>query len=258
MSEMSTFWIPIYTLVRKEVRRIVFLWIQTLLPPLITMGLYFLVFGHVIGERIVGWDQVSYGQFIAPGIIMLAMLTNTYANASSSFYIEKFQSSTEELLVSSMCPSAIVLGFVLSSMFRGLLIGLGVFLIAYLITDLHIAHVGLTFALMLLATAIMAHVGLLNALYAKRFDDINLIPTFVLTPLIYLGGVFYPIDRLSGIWQTISWYNPLVYLIEGFRDTVLGIDTLPIGSVFVVAVSMTVCLCLLCIYLVRHLKGVRL
>lgn len=210
-----------WTLVSREARRFLRIWQQTLLPPAITMSLYFMIFGNVIGHRIGTMHQVPYVQFIAPGLMLLAMITNSYANVASSLFTEKYQHSIEELLMSPLSHTAIVAGFVMGGVLRGLLVGGLVWGVAHAFVDLHIHEMGWLLLTATMITLLFALAGFINAIFAKRFDDINLVPTFVLTPLIYLGGVFYSLDQLSGFWYQVSVYNPIVYMVNGFRHFML-------------------------------------
>lgn len=210
------------TLFFKEIKRIVRIWPQTLLPPVITTSLYFLIFGKMIGTRVGEMGGVSYMQFIVPGLIMMAVITNSYANVVSSFFSAKFTASVEELLVSPMSKHAILLGFVAGGVFRGLLIALLVSVVALLFTHLHIYHLGVMALTMLATSVLFALGGFINAVFARSFDDISIIPNFVLTPLTYLGGVFYSLKDLSEFWQTVSLLNPIVYMVNAFRYGILG------------------------------------
>src|SRR5690606_25476620 len=197
-------WIAFMTILRKEVKRFTRIWVQTLLPPAITMILYFVIFGKLIGSRIGEMSGVSYIDFVAPGLIMMAVLTNAYANVSSSFFSAKFQRSVEELLVSPPPNYIILLGSVMGGVARGLAVGLIVTLVALCFTDLRIQHGAVTFFILLMTSVLFSLAGFINAVYANSFDDISIIPTFVLTPLTYLGGVFYSISLLPPMWQTVS------------------------------------------------------
>lgn len=248
--------IAFYTIVRKEVHRFMRLWKQTLLPPMITMFLYFLIFGQLVGAKVGNVSGQPYILFIAPGIIMLSMLTNTYANVSSSFFIEKFVRSVEEMIYAPVYTISIVLGFMLAGALRGLIVGLGVYYVAHLFIDINIAHLGVTMLIGFLATMCMAGVGLLNALYANHFDGINIIPTFVLTPLIYLGGVFFPISMLPNFWQTISWFNPLAYIISAFRYALTDHSVVHLPYVISAITALLILIIVFCVNKINRLDGV--
>lgn len=214
--------IAFQTILIKEVRRFTRIWLQTLVPPAITIGLYFLIFGNLIGRRIGDMGGYNYIDFIVPGLIMMAVIQNAYANVSSSFFSNKFQRCVEEILVSPVPNYVILLGFVAGGMARGLMVGLIVTIMSFIFTDLHIEHVGLTLLVVLLTAMVFALAGFINALFANTFDDISIIPTFVLTPLIYLGGVFYSVELLPEFGQWISALNPVLYMINTFRYGILG------------------------------------
>ncbi len=225
-------WIAFSTILVKEIRRFMRIWLQTLVPPVITVGLYFVIFGNLIGSRIGEMDGFSYMEFVVPGLIMMAVITNSYSNVVSSFYSAKFQHSVEELLVSPV-PNYIVLsGFVLGGVARGLAVGAIVTVLSLLFTDLRINHVALTIAIVFLTSVLFALAGFINAVFANSFDDISIIPTFVLTPLIYLGGVFYSINMLPDVWVAISKANPILYMVNAFRYGVLGVSDISVGFAF--------------------------
>lgn len=218
--------IALTTLLKKEVMRFIRIWTQTLLPPAITMSLYFLIFGKFIGSQINNIQGFTYIQFIVPGLIMMSIMTSAYANTASSFFLTKFNKSIEELIVSPMPNMLILLGFVLGGALRGLLVGLTVLIISFLFTHVPVVHPEIVLLMAILAALVFSLGGLINAIYAKRFDDISFIPTFVLTPLTYLGGVFYSIDQLSPTWRAISTLNPVLNMVDTFRYGVLGISDL--------------------------------
>ncbi|EKD70148.1 MAG: hypothetical protein ACD_46C00619G0003 [uncultured bacterium] len=215
--------IAFQTLTYKELHRFMRIWTQTLLPPAITMSLYFLIFGKFIGSQIQNINGFTYIQYIVPGLVMMSIMTNAYANTSSSFFLTKFNKSIEEMLVSPMSTSIILLGFMLGGTVRGLLIGIIVMLIAFLFTHVPMTHPFLILSMATLAAMVFSLGGLINGIYAKRFDDISFIPTFVLTPLTYLGGVFYSIDQLPAAWRTISMFNPILNMVDAFRFGILGV-----------------------------------
>jgi ABC-2 type transport system permease protein len=214
--------IALTTLLKKEVLRFMRIWTQTLLPPAITMSLYFLIFGKFIGSQINDINGFTYIQYIVPGLVMMSIMTNAYANTASSFFLTKFNKSIEELLVSPMPNILIMLGFVLGGTLRGLLVGVTVLLISLFFTHVPIVHPEIVLLMAILSAMVFSLGGLINAIYAKRFDDISFIPTFVLTPLTYLGGVFYSINQLSPGWRLISTFNPVLNMVDTFRYGVLG------------------------------------
>lgn len=236
-------WIAFWTIVVREVRRFLRIWPQTILPPVITMALYFVIFGNLIGSRIGPMGGYDYMQFIVPGLVMMAVITNAYANVVSSFFSIKFQNSIEELLVSPMPNGVILAGFVCGGILRGVLVGLVVTLLSLLFTDLVVHHVWLTVLVVVLAAAVFSLGGFINAIYANKFDDISIVPAFVLTPLTYFGGVFYSIDLLPPFWQHLSMANPIVYLVNAYRYSILGVSdvnvVLALALLFGLAVSLT-------------------
>lgn len=222
-------WIAFQTIVIKEIRRFMRIWVQTLLPPMITMALYFVIFGKLIGSRIGSMGGFDYIQFVVPGLIMMSVITNSYSNVVSSFFGSKFQHSIEELLVSPVPNWIILTGYITGGVARGLCTGLIVTLLSLFFTHLHLEHIGITLLVVLLTSTLFSLAGFINAVHAKSFDDISIIPTFVLTPLTYLGGVFYSIHLLPPLWQYISQANPILYMVNAFRFGILGISDVHIG-----------------------------
>ncbi|MBL0231080.1 MAG: ABC transporter permease [Moraxellaceae bacterium] len=217
-------YIALQTIVTKEVRRFTRIWVQTLLPPAITMSLYFVIFGNIVGSRVGQMGGFDYMQYIVPGLIMMSVITNSYSNVVSSFYSAKFQRSIEELMVSPVPPHIILTGYVIGGMVRGLLVGLIVTLLSLFFTQLHVHHLFVIIYSVLITSVLFSLGGFINAVFAKSFDDISIVPTFVLTPLTYLGGVFYSIDNLSPFFQTVSLFNPIVYVVNTFRYGILGVS----------------------------------
>ncbi len=231
--------IALNTLVRREIERILRLWLQTLIVPMITIVLYFLVFGTLIGARIGRFDGgVTYLQYIAPGLVMMNIITSSYGNASSSFFFVRFNRAAEEMLVSPMPHWVILLGYVLGAVARGLMVGALVLLIALAFTSMHIAHPLIALLSALLGATIFSLIGFINALYAKTLDDIGHVSTFVLTPLVYLGGVFYPASLLDAPWRSLALINPMSHIIDAFRHGVLGIGALDIGIALAVMAAL--------------------
>ena len=215
------------TLAWAQVRRILRIWIQTILPPAITTALYFLIFGQLIGSRIggmPGYEGLTYIEFMVPGLIMLSVITNSYANVASAFYGTKFQKAMEEIIISPMPNWIILIGFLVGGITRGMLVGLVVVLTSLFFVQVTIDNIFLTAISIVLTSILFSILGLLNGIYAKTFDDVSIIPTFVLTPLIYLGGIFYSIDILSTEWQFISQLNPILYIVNFFRFAMLGVS----------------------------------
>jgi ABC-2 type transport system permease protein len=258
MSNFSGNLVALQTIVRREIVRIMRIWTQTLIPPAITMTLYFVIFGKLIGGRIGNIQgEFSYMQYIVPGLVMMSIITNSYGNISSSFFGAKFQRSVEEMLVSPMSNWVILLGYVVGAVARGLVVGFLVLLIALFFTKLHIAHPIVTVLSVLFGATIFSLAGFVNAIYAKKFDDIALVPTFVLTPLTYLGGVFYSVNMLSEPWQAISRVNPILYMVNAFRFGVLGISDVHVGVAFGVMLAFVVGLTWIALNLLSRGVGLR-
>src|SRR5690606_3216015 len=249
--------VALQTIVHREVRRYMRIWPQTLLPPAITMVLYFVIFGNLIGTRIGEMDGFSYIDYIVPGLIMMSVITNSYSNVVSSFFSSKFQRSIEELLVSPVSPHVILIGFALGGITRGLAVALIVTLLSLFFTNLQVHHLGVTLLVITLTSAIFAFGGFLNAIFARNFDDISIIPTFVLTPLTYLGGVFYSINLLSPFWQTLSLANPVLHMVNAFRYGILGVSDISIGIAIAFMAAAAVVLYLWCIRLLISGRGMR-
>lgn len=222
------------TLIRKEFIRVIRIWVQTIVPPAITMTLYFIIFGNLIGRRIGTMEGFDYMQYIAPGLIMMSVITNSYANVVSSFFGAKFGRHVEEMLVSPMSNVTIILGHVAGGVVRGLLVGSLVTAIALGFTSLRVEHPMVTVSIVLLSSIVFSLAGFINAVFAKKFDDISIVPTFVLTPLTYLGGVFYSISLLPEVWQKVSLANPILYMVNAFRYGILGVSDISIGYAYAI------------------------
>jgi len=225
-------YVAFLTILRKEITRYLRIWSQTLLPSAITMSLYFVIFGSLIGSRIGEMGGFTYMQFVVPGLIMMAIVTNSYSNVVSSFYGSKFGRSVEELLVSPVSNVVILMGYVVGGVSRGILVAVVVTLVSLFFTHLHIHSYLVVVAVVLMTSTLFALAGFINAVYANSFDDISIIPTFVLTPLIYLGGVFYSMDLLPPFWASVSRLNPLVYVVNAFRYGVLGVSDVSLTLAF--------------------------
>ena len=225
-------YVAFMTIFRKEVKRYMRIWTQTLLPSAITMSLYFVIFGSLIGSRIGDMGGFTYMQFVVPGLIMMAIVTNSYANVVSSFFGSKFNHSVEELLVSPTPNYIILLGYVVGGISRGILVAVVVTVLSLFFTKMHIHSYFVVVTIVLMTSTLFALAGFINAVFANNFDDISIIPTFVLTPLIYLGGVFYSMDLLSDFWAGVSRLNPLVYVVNAFRYGVLGVSDVSLPLAF--------------------------
>lgn len=219
---IKTQWIIFYTILRREILRMVRIVSQVFFPPVITTTLYFMIFGSIVGQRIGDIQGVSYAKFIAPGLIMMSMITNAYGNVSTSLFNMRFQRSIEEMLVSPMSNGLLLLGYITGGIFRGFVVAILVYLVACFFVDINLHHTFLTCLIILLVSALFSLAGFTNAMIARTFDDIMLIPTFILTPLAYLGGVFYSITMLPPFWKTISYFNPIFYMVSALRHVMLN------------------------------------
>tara|TARA_R110001583_G_scaffold43509_5_gene138451 strand:- start:522 stop:1295 length:774 start_codon:yes stop_codon:yes gene_type:complete len=250
-------YIALRTIVHKEIRRFLRIWMQTLLPPAITMTLYFIIFGNLIGSRIGEMGGFGYMEFIVPGLIMMSVITNSYGNVVSSFYGAKFQRNIEEMMVAPVPASVILIGFVLGGVARGLGVGVIVTCLSLFFTDLQIHNLAVVMAVVLLTSIVFALGGFINAIYANSFDDISIIPVFVLTPLTYLGGVFYSIELLPEFWQQVSQINPILYMVNTFRYGILGVSDIDLGLAFSIILIFIAVLYSYALYLLRTGKGIR-
>ncbi len=254
LTEFSTAYL---TIARREVRRFLRIWLQTLLPPAITMTLYFVIFGNLIGPRIGEMGGFSYMEYIVPGLIMMSVITSSYGNVVSSFYGTKFQRNIEELLVAPVPYSIILLGYVTGGVARGLGVGLIVTCLSLFFTDLKVHHFGVVIAVVILTSVLFSLGGFINAIFANSFDDISIVPTFILTPLTYLGGVFYSINLLPEFWQGVSQLNPILYMVNTFRYGILGVSDIGIGLAFGIIIAVIVLLFGFALHLLRIGKGIR-
>ena len=245
------------TLVRKETSRVMRIWVQTIVPPIITMTLYFIIFGNLIGRRIGEMGGFDYMQYIAPGLIMMSVITNSYGNVVSSFFGAKFQRHLEEMLVSPMPNYAIIVGHVAGGVIRGLVVGLVVTVIALFFTKLEVANAVITISVVVLTAVVFSLGGLINAIFAQKFDDISIIPSFVLAPLTYLGGVFYSISLLPDMAQKISLFNPILYMVNAFRYGMLGVSDIDIGVAYAIIFAFVIGLFSVCMLLIRKGIGIR-
>lgn len=251
------YWVAFRSLLSKEINRFTRIWVQTLVPPAITMTLYFIIFGNLIGSRIGQMNGFSYMEYIVPGLIMMSVITNSYSNVASSFFSAKLQKNIEELLVAPVPNYVIIAGYVMGGVTRGLLVGAIVTCVSLLFVDLQVEHWGIIVATVFMTSVVFALGGLINAVYAKTFDDISIIPTFVLTPLTYLGGVFYSISLLPEFWQGVSKINPIVYMVNAFRYGFLGVSDVGIVTSFGVLSVFVIALYAVAHYLVTKGIGLR-
>ncbi|AMG30202.1 ABC transporter permease [Grimontia hollisae] len=251
------YWVAFKSLIIKEVTRFTRIWVQTLVPPAITMTLYFIIFGNLIGSRIGEMGGFSYMAYIVPGLIMMSVITNSYSNVASSFFSAKMHRNIEELMVAPVPNYIIIGGYVGGGVARGLAVGLMVSMVSLFFVDLNIAHLGVIVATVILTSVVFSLGGLINAVFANSFDDISIIPTFVLTPLTYLGGVFYSLSLLPEFWQGVSKLNPIVYMVNAFRYGFLGVSDVNITTSFAVLGLFVVVLYSLAWYLISRGIGLR-
>jgi len=245
------------TIVTREITRFMRIWPQTILPPAITMTLYFIIFGNLIGSRIGTMDGFSYMEFIVPGLIMMSVITSSYSNVVSSFFSMKFQHSIEEILIAPVPNYIILAGFVSGGVARGLLVGFIVSIISIIFTGLAINNYFITISVIVMTAILFSLAGMINAVFARNFDDISIIPTFVLTPLTYLGGVFYSIKLLPEFWQNVSLSNPILHMVNAFRYGVLGQSDINITYAFIIIFGFIIVLASCTLYLLKKGIGIR-
>ncbi|MBO0471503.1 ABC transporter permease [Enterococcus sp. DIV0242_7C1] len=241
----------------KETNRYMRIWVQTLVPPVITTSLYFIIFGKMIGGRIGDMGGFSYMEFIVPGLIMMSAITSSYSNVSSSFFSQKFQKNIEELLVAPVPTHVIIWGFVFGGLGRSILVGTLVTMISLFFVPLHVYSWFMVIVTLLMTATLFSLAGLLNGIFAQSFDDVSIVPTFVLQPLTYLGGVFYAISMLPPFWQAVSKINPIVYMISGFRFGFLGTEDVPVAVSLAILILFIVVLYSVCWYLIDKGRGLR-
>tara|TARA_R110002096_G_scaffold154_21_gene901 strand:+ start:20751 stop:21524 length:774 start_codon:yes stop_codon:yes gene_type:complete len=249
--------VAVKTIIRKEMLRVLRIWVQTIVPPAITMTLYFIIFGNLIGRRIGTMDGFDYMQYIAPGLIMMSVITNSYGNVVSSFFGAKFGRHVEEMLVSPMSNASIIIGHVAGGVLRGLLVGSLVTIVALFFTKLDVAHPFIMITIVLMSSIVFSLAGFINAVFARKFDDISIVPTFILTPLTYLGGVFYSISMLPEFWQNVSKANPILYMVNAFRYGILGTSDIDIAYAYAILVVFVVVLFSTCMILMHKGVGIR-
>lgn len=253
----KSYWIGYQTIVIKELTRILRIWAQTLIPPAITMTLYFVIFGQLIGRRIGEMGGMDYMDFIVPGLIMLSVITNAYGNITSSFFGAKFGRHIEELLISPLPPILILAGYVTGAVLRSLVVGILVLIVAGFFSDINIHSWTITLSVVVLTAVVFALGGFINATFAQKFDDISIIPTFVLQPMTYLGGVFFSVDLLPGAWSTIALANPILYMVNAFRYGMLGVSDVSLVPAFAIILTFAVVLGTICVTLLKRGTGLR-
>ncbi len=245
------------TIVIKEILRFSRIWLQTIVPPAITTSLYFIIFGRLIGSQLGSIDNFSYMDYIVPGLIIMSIITNSYANVVSSFYGTKFHHHIEELLVSPVSNFTIIAGYVSGGVARGLLVGLVVTLVSLFFTSISVNSYLVTLSIAILTAILFSLAGLINAIFANSFDDISIVPTFILTPLTYLGGVFYSIEMLPQFWQNVSLFNPVLYMVNGFRMGMLGISDASLSSAILIISSFILLLGSISLWLLHKGIGIK-
>jgi ABC-2 type transport system permease protein len=256
-SELRVNWVGYRTIVRKEVTRILRIWGQTIVPPAITMTLYFIIFGELIGRRIGEMGGFSYMQYIVPGLVIMSVITNSYGNMVSSFFGAKFGKHIEELLISPLSNWIILAGYVTGALLRGVMVGTVVLAVSLFFTPIEVQHPLVMLSVLVLTAVVFALAGMVNAIFAQKFDDIAIIPTFVLAPLTYLGGVFYSISLLPEFWQSVSVFNPILYMVNGFRYGMLGVSDVSLTLTYGVILTAGAVLFAGCLYLLHRGIGLR-
>ncbi len=250
-------YIAFKTIVIKECLRFLRIWVQTLIPPIITVALYFVIFGNLVGSQIGNIGEFTYMEFIVPGLVLMALISNSYANVVSSFYGSKFQRNIEEMLISPLPNYLILIGFISGGIARGVLVGVAVLLVSLFFSDLNIHSYTVTIVVFILTSILFSLAGMINAIYANSFDDITIIPTFVLTPLTYLGGIFYSINMLPEFWQNVSLINPILYMINAFRYGLLGVSDIPLTHAFIIITAFIIVLFMFSLHLLKTGKGLK-
>jgi len=250
-------WVAFRTILIKEMLRFLRIWVQTILPPAITMALYFVIFGKLIGSQIGDMEGFRYIDFIVPGLILMSVISNSYANVVSSFYSSKFQHNIEELLIAPIPNFIILAGYVAGGVARGVIVGVVVTAVSMFFTDLQVHSYGVTLTVFVLTSVLFATAGFINAVYANSFDDISIVPTFVLTPLTYLGGVFYSISMLPTFWQQVSLANPVLYMVNAFRFGLLGFSDIAMWQAFLIIVGFIFALGAFAMWLLARGVGIK-
>lgn len=245
------------TILIKEILRFTRIWLQTLIPPAITMGLYFIIFGQLIGSQLSDIDGYSYMDYIVPGLIIMSIITNSYSNVVSSFYGTKFHHHIEELLVSPIANITIIAGYISGGVARGLIVGVIVTFVSLFFTQISIDSYLITFFVAVLTAILFSLAGLINAIFANSFDDITIVPTFVLTPLTYLGGVFYSIEMLPEFWQNVSLINPVLYMVNAFRMGMLGVSDASLSVAILIIIAFIILLTSVCLWLLHKGIGIK-
>lgn len=245
------------TILIREILRFCRIWIQTVLPPMITTALYFVIFGNLIGSQIGDMSGYRYIDYIVPGLILMSVITSSYANVVSSFFGSKFQKNIEEMLISPVPNYLILAGFVAGGVARGLIVGIAVTIVSFFFSNIHIHSLGIILSTALITSILFSLGGFINGVFAKTFDDISIIPTFVLTPLTYLGGIFYTISMLPEFWQNVSLLNPILYMVNAFRYGFLGVSDINLVTSYIITIGFVVIMFIGCVALLNKGYGIR-
>ncbi len=253
----AKYWTAYITIVRREVLRFARIWVQTIVPPVVMVGLYFIIFGNLIGSRIGDMDGMRYIDFIMPGLVMMSIITNSYANVVSSFYGAKYSHHIEEMLIAPIPNVIIVLGYVTGGIVRGCSVGIAVTLVSLLFSEFNVYQPLVVIGVAFLTSFLFSLAGLINGVFANSFDDVSIVPTFVLTPLTYLGGIFYSIKLLPEFWQQVSLINPILYMVDSFRFGFRGVSDLTLSTAILVIIGFILLLFSIALYLLNRGIGIR-
>ena len=257
MTQWAKYWVAYLTIARREILRFARIWVQTIIPPMVMVGLYFVIFGKLIGQRIGEMDGMNYIDFIMPGLVMMSIITNSYANVVSSFYGAKYSHYIEEMLIAPIPNIVILIGYVTGGIVRGMSVGIAVTLVSLFFTDFSIHAPLIVIGIAFLTAFLFSLAGLINGVFARTFDDVTIIPTFVLTPLTYLGGIFYSIRLLPETWQQVSLINPILYMVNSFRFGFRGVSDIGMGTAIMVILFFIVILFAFCMILLERGTGIR-
>lgn len=245
------------TIVTKEALRFLRIWKQTVLPAAMTTILYFVVFGKLMGDQIGPMAGYRYVDYIVPGLILMSVISNSYSNVVSSFYSTKFQRHIEELIIAPIPNWVILAGYVSGGVARGIVVGLAVTAVSRFFTEIPVRHFMATVFVFLLTAVLFSLAGFINGIFAKSFDDISIVPTFILTPLTYLGGVFYSIELLPEFWRQLSLVNPILYMVNAFRYGLLGVSDIPVSVAFTIISGFVLALTAVSLFLLARGVGIK-
>ena len=257
MTQWAKYWVAYQTIARREILRFSRIWVQTIIPPMVMVGLYFIIFGNLIGQKIGDMDGMSYIDFIMPGLVMMSIITNSYANVVSSFYGAKYSHYIEEMQIAPIPNIIILLGYVTGGIIRGMCVGVAVTLTSLIFTDFSIHAPVTVIGVAFLTSFLFSLAGLINGVFAKSFDHVTIVPTFVLTPMTYLGGIFYSIKLLPEFWQQISLINPILYMVNSFRQGFRGVSDIELTTAIGVILVFILILFAVCMTLLDRGTGIR-